>query len=219
MNLTPDEQRIRAALEQIETPMYDITAAVHEQRARRSRRIPLRSPQRILASVLAAILLTMTAAAAVMQLSGGWHAIFGQGVAVPEEITVPLQSSQTVDGCTVTLEDAIVSSSSIAAIFSVQMADGTALKDRVEFGDIQLSIDGSALQTPHSIQTVYDQEHSEIQYSYQEYEYNGQTQDNPSEINLTFVVGPISRIENPAPLTAQIDLSALYQAQPLTLTE
>ena len=77
MNLTPDEQRIRAALEQIETHMYDITAAVHEQRARRSRRIPLRSPQRILASVLAAILLTMTAAAAVMQLSGGWHAIFG----------------------------------------------------------------------------------------------------------------------------------------------
>lgn len=77
MNLTPDEQHIRAALEQIETPMYDITAAVHEQRARRSRRIPLRSPQRILASVLAAILLTMTAAAAVMQLSGGWHAIFG----------------------------------------------------------------------------------------------------------------------------------------------
>lgn len=219
MNLTPDERRIRAALEQIETPMYDISAAVREQRARRSRRIPLRSPQRILASVLAAILLTMTAAAAVMQLSGGWHAIFGQGVAVPEEITVPLQSSQTVDGCTVTLEDAIVSSSSIAAIFSVQMADGTALKDRVEFGDIQLSIDGSALQTPHSIQTVYDQEHSEIQYSYQEYEYNGQTQDNPSEINLTFVVGPISRIENPAPLTAQIDLSALYQAQPLTLTE
>ena len=71
MNLTPDERRIRAALEQIETPMYDISAAVREQRARRSRRIPLRSPQRILASVLAAILLTMTAAAAVMQLSGG----------------------------------------------------------------------------------------------------------------------------------------------------
>ena len=71
MNLTPDERRIRAALEQIETPMYDISAAVREQRARRSRRIPLRSPQRILAAVLAAVLLTMTAAAAVMQFSGG----------------------------------------------------------------------------------------------------------------------------------------------------
>ena len=138
MNLTPDERRIRAALEQIETPMYDISAAVREQRARRSRRIPLRSPQRILAAVLAAVLLTMTAAAAVMQFSGGWHAIFGSGVTLPEGIALPLQTSQTVDGCTVTLEDAIVSSSSIAAMFSVRRTDGAALEDQVEFGDIQI---------------------------------------------------------------------------------
>lgn len=217
MNLTPDERRIRAALEQIETPMYDISAAVREQRARRSRRIPLRSPQRILAAVLAAVLLTMTAAAAVMQLSGGWHAIFGSGVTLPEGIALPLQTSQAVDGCTVTLEDAIVSSSSIAAIFSVQRTDGAALEDQVEFGDILLSVDGAAPQSPHIAQSVYDPDHPEIQYSYQEYEYFGGQED--EEISLTFAVDPIRHIEVQGPLDADIDLAALYGAQPLALVE
>ena len=83
MNLTPDERRIRAALEQIETPMYDIGAAVQEQRSRLSHRIPIHSPHRILAAVLAALLLMVTAAAAVLQFSGGWHTIFGNGVTIP----------------------------------------------------------------------------------------------------------------------------------------
>ena len=207
MNLTPDERRIRAALEQIETPMYDISAAVREQRARRSRRIPLRSPQRILAAVLAAVLLTMTAAAAVMQFSGGWHAIFGSGVTLPEGVALPLQTSQTVDGCTVTLEDAIVSSSSIAAMFSVRRTDGAALEDQVEFGDILLSVDGAAPQSPHIAQSVYDPDHPEIQYSYQEYEYFGGQED--EEISLTFAVDPIRHIEVQGPLDADIDLAAL----------
>ena len=69
MNLTPDDLRIRQALEQIETPMYDIAGAVREQRARRSRRIPLRRPHRMLAALIAALLLTATAAAAVQLLA------------------------------------------------------------------------------------------------------------------------------------------------------
>ena len=68
MHLTPDDLRIRQALEQIETPMYDIADAVREQRARRSRRVPLGYPPRMLAALLAAILLTATGATAALPL-------------------------------------------------------------------------------------------------------------------------------------------------------
>ena len=44
MSPTPDEIRIREALERIQTPAYDIAGAVREQRARRGRRMPLRCP-------------------------------------------------------------------------------------------------------------------------------------------------------------------------------
>lgn len=212
MKLTPDERRIRAALEQIETPMYDIGAAVQEQRARLSRRIPLRSPHRILAAVLAALLVTVTAAAAVLQFSGGWHAIFGDGVTIPEGITLPLQSSRTSDGYMVTLEDAIVSSSSIAVIFSVKSTEGAAFSDPVDFGDVMLSIDGGEPQTPNTTQSVFDPENSAMQYCYQEYEYAG----NADTVSLAFTVGPVVCMESSGPVTAEFDLSALYQAQPLT---
>lgn len=61
MSPTPDEIRIREALERIQTPAYDIAGAVREQRARRGRRMPLRSPRRLVSAVLAAALLTVTA--------------------------------------------------------------------------------------------------------------------------------------------------------------
>ena len=211
MNLTPDERRIRAALEQIETPMYDITAAVQEQRARRGRRLLIRSPQRILAAVLAGILLTMTAAAAVMQFSGGWHSIFGNGVAVPEGITLPLQNSQTVNGCTVTLEDAIVSSSNVAVIFSVIQEQSPPLAAPIDFGEILLSINGGEAQTPVTSQSVFNPDTPAVQYCYQEYEYDGGS----DEIGLTFTVNPLACMQSSEPLTAEIDLGALYQAYPL----
>ena len=211
MNLTPDERRIRAALEQIETPMYDIGAAVQEQRSRLSHRIPIHSPHRILAAVLAALLLMVTAAAAVLQFSGGWHTIFGNGVTIPEGITLPLQSSQTVDGYTITLEDAIVSDSSIAVIFSVKSSDGAAIPGPVDFGNIMLSVDGSEPQTPEAAQSVFNPDAPSVQYCYQEYEYAGTA----DTVSLTFTAGPIICMESSDPVTADIDLDALYQAQPL----
>ena len=57
MNLTPDDLRIRQALEQVQTPMYDIAGAVREQRARRGHRMPLRRrTPRMLAAIVAALL-------------------------------------------------------------------------------------------------------------------------------------------------------------------
>ena len=146
MKLTPDDLRIRQALEQIETPMYDIAGAVREQRARRSRRMPLRSPQRILAAVLAAVLLTATAAAAMVQFSGGWNALFGQNVMIPDGLTTPVRQTQTIDGCTITLEDAIVSEDDVAVLYSFRYADNSIVNtdSRITLlGSSNLLMDGS----------------------------------------------------------------------------
>ena len=115
MSPTSDEICIRAALERIQTPAYDIAGAVREQRARRGRRMPLRSPRRLVSAVLAAALLTVTAAA-VFQVSVGWKTIFGQDVVIPDELAIPLQKGATMNGCTLTVEDAIVTRTGVALI-------------------------------------------------------------------------------------------------------
>ncbi|MDO4270323.1 MAG: hypothetical protein Q4C72_05265 [Eubacteriales bacterium] len=213
MSPTPDELRIRKALEEIETPMYDIAGAVGEQRARRTRRMPWRSPQRLLSAVLAAILLTATAAA-VMQLSGGWQTIFGQYVVVPDDLAIPLQTGQTINGCTLTLEDAIITQSGAAVIYSFRREDGRPIGGSIRCGEVELLTDGSDESGGACGQSVYSDESANVQYYYQEFDLTN----DPGDRALTLSVGPASRSESTGPLTAEIDLAAFYRSHPLTFS-
>lgn len=213
-NLTPDERRIRDALEQVETPMYDILSAIHAQRACRSTPLHLRRPHRLLAAAFIAVVLTATAAAAVVQLSGGWQVLFGQNVALPEKLAVPLQQTQTIDGCTLTLEDAIVSQNDVGIIYSLQQADGTPFPEPVELEEVSLLIDGTDRSTASQGQTLFTDENAAKQYVYYEFELDA----DPGGRTLTLSAGPAFRTEMSDTLTAAIDLSAVFRSHPLRLT-
>ena len=215
MNLTPDDLRIRQALEQIETPMYDIAGAVREQRARRSRRIPLRRSHRLLAALVAALLLTATAAAAV-QLSGSWRALFGQGVIVPTELTTPVYQTKTVGDCTVTLEDAIVTDGSVAVIYSLRYADASALHTdsyTTLLGATSLLLDGTEDACVSSSGTgTFDSEQPGVEYFYDAFTLS----EDPGDQPLTLEIGPASRLDHPDAVDASIDLAAIYASHPVT---
>lgn len=212
-NLTPDEQRIRDALEQIETPMYDILSAIHAQRARRRAPLHLHRPHRLLTAVFVAALLTATAAAAVVQLSGGWQVLFGQNVVLPEALAVPLQQAQTIDGCTLTLEDAIVSQNDVGIIYSLQQKDGTPFPEPVDLEEVSLLIDGADRSTSSQGQTLFTDENAAKQYVYYEFELDS----DPGGHTLTLSAGPAFRTELSDTLTTAIDLSAIFRTHPLRL--
>ncbi|MGI6182072.1 MAG: hypothetical protein ACOYIE_08350 [Agathobaculum sp.] len=206
MNLTPDERRIRQALDQIETPMYDIGAAVNEQRARRGRKMPLRSPHRVaVIAVAAAVLFTVTAAA-VFHLSDAWTALFGQNVIVPEDLTTPLQAGQTVDGYTMTLHDAIVTENGVAVICSTQREDGKPLDGMLDYNDIELVRDGKRSVDSASWQSGME-ENGTVQYSYGEFDMIK----DPGDCELMLTVGPAVFHSASETLTADIDLEKMYR--------
>lgn len=219
MKLTPDDLRIRQALEQIETPMYDIAGAVREQRARRSRRIPLRSPQRILAAVLAAVLLTATAAAAMVQLSGGWNALFGQDVMIPDGLATPVRQTQTIDGCTITLEDAIVSEDDVAVLYSFRYADASAVNtdSRITLlGNSSLLMNGSdEYCVSSSGMGSMDSQDPTVEYYYEAFSLT----EDPGDRPLTLTIEPASCMEQTDAMPAPMDLAAIYQSHPASLQE
>ncbi len=219
MNLTPDDLRIRQALEQIETPMYDIAGAVREQRARRSRRMPLRSPQRILAAILAAVLLTATAAAAMVQLSGGWNALFGQETMMPDGLTTPVWQTQTVDDCIITLEDAIISEQEVAVLYSFRYADGSKVNTDSRFtmlGNSELLMDGSDEYCVSSMGTgSLDTQDPSVEYYYESFSLT----EDPGDRQLTLTIGPASYLEQTEALPAPIDLAAIYRSHPVSYQE
>ncbi len=219
MKLTPDDLRIRQALEQIETPMYDIAGAVREQRARRSRRMPLRSPQRLLAAILAAVLLTATAAAAMVQFSGGWNALFGQNVIIPDGLATPVRQTQTIDGCTITLEDAIVSEDDVAVLYSFRYADNSTVNtdSRITLlGNSNLLMDGSDeyCMSSSGIGSMDSQDPS-VEYYYQAFSLT----EDPGDRQLTLTIDPASCMEQSDTLSAPMDLAAIYQSHPVTYQE
>lgn len=219
MKLTPDDLRIRQALEQIETPMYDIAGAVREQRARRSRRMPLRSPQRILAAVLAAVLLTATAAAAMVQFSGGWNALFGQNVMIPDGLTTPVRQTQTIDGCTITLEDAIVSEDDVAVLYSFRYADNSIVNtdSRITLlGSSNLLMDGSdEYCVSSSGMGSMDSQDPSVEYYYEAFSLT----EDPGDRQLTLTIDPASCMEQTDTLSAPMDLAAIYQSHPVSYQE
>ncbi len=219
MKLTPDDLRIRQALEQIETPMYDIAGAVREQRARRSRRMPLRSPQRLLAAILAAVLLTATAAAAMVQFSGGWNALFGQNVMIPDGLATPVRQTQTIDGCTITLEDAIVSEDDVAVLYSFRYADNSTVNtdSRITLlGNSNLLMDGSDEYCMSSSgMGSMDSQDPSVEYYYQAFSLT----EDPGDRQLTLTIDPASCMEQSDTLSAPMDLAAIYQTHPVTYQE
>ena len=219
MKLTPDDLRIRQALEQIETPMYDIAGAVREQRASRSRRMPLRSPQRLLAAILAAVLLTATAAAAMVQFSGGWNALFGQNVMIPDGLATPVRQTQTIDGCTITLEDAIVSEDDVAVLYSFRYADNSTVNtdSRITLlGNSNLLMDGSDEYCMSSSgMGSMDSQDPSVEYYYEAFSLT----EDPGDRQLTLTIDPASCMEQSDTLSAPMDLAAIYQSHPVTYQE
>ena len=219
MKLTPDDLRIRQALEQIETPMYDIAGAVREQRARRSRRMPLRSPQRILAAVLAAVLLTGTAAAAVVQFSGGWNALFGKNVMIPDGLATPVRQTQTIDGCTITLEDAIVSEDDVAVLYSFRYADNSIVNSGTRMtilGNSNLLMDGSdEYCLSSSGMGSMDSQDPSVEYYYEAFALS----EDPGDRQLTLTIDPASYMEQTDSLPAPMDLATIYRSHPVSYSE
>ena len=219
MKLTPDDLLIRQALEQIETPMYDIAGAVREQRARRSRRIPLRSRQRILAAVIAAVLLTATAAATVVQLSGGWNALFGRNVMIPDGLATPVRQTQDIDGCIITLEDAIISENDVAVLYSFRYADGSVVNHDSRLtllGNSNLLMDGSDeyCMSSSGIGSMDSQDPS-VEYYYEAFSLS----EDPGDRQLTLTIDPASCMEQTDALSAPMDLAAIYRSHPVSYTE
>lgn len=216
MKLTPDDLRIRQALEQIETPMYDIIGAVREQRARRSRRMPLRSPQRFLAAILAAVLLTATAAAAVVQFSGGWNALFGQNVMIPGGLATPVRQTQTVEGCTITLEDAIVSEDDVAVLYSFRYADNSIVNtdSRITLlGNSNLLMDGSdEYCVSSSGMGSMDSQDPSVEYYYEAFSLT----EDPGDRQLTLTIDPASCMEQTDTLPVPVNLAAIYRSHPVS---
>lgn len=213
MSLTPDEFRIRQALEQIETPMYDIAGAVWEQRARRGRRQPLYSPRRIIPIAAAVIVLLTMTAAAVTHLSGGWEALFGRGVILPEDLAVPLQAGQTIDGYTLTLDDAIVTEKGVAVMYSLRREDGQPLDGMVSLLEsVTLQRDGLMTGTGGRGEGTFE-EGGRVQYCYQEFD----MAKDPGDCELTLTVGPAVRSVAGDTLTVDTDLAALYRDYPAAL--
>ena len=210
MSPTPDEIRIREALERIQTPAYDIAGAVREQRARRGRRMPLRSPRRLVSAVLAAALLTVTAAA-VFQVSVGWKTIFGQDVVIPDELAIPLQKGATMNGCTLTVEDAIVTRTGVALIYSFRYAAGSPLSNPIHFETVSLLTDGTDTAYSSRGQSIFTDPRDAVQYFYQEFS----LAEDPGDRDLTLTIGPASSMETSEVLTASLDLAAVYQAHPI----
>lgn len=219
MKLTPDDLRIREALEQIETPMYDIAGAVREQRARRSRRMPLRSPQRILAAVIAAVLLTATAAAAMVQLSGGWNALFGQNVMIPDGLATPVRQTQDINGCIITLEDAIISENDVAVLYSFRYADGSVVNrdSRLTLlGNTNLLMDGSdEYCLSSSGMGPMDSQDPSVEYYYEAFSLS----EDPGDRQLTLTIDPASCMDQSDTLPAPMDLAAIYRSHPVTYQE
>lgn len=85
---------------------------------------PARRTRFTAAAALAAVALTMTAGAAALRLAGGWQRFFGADDGFPTSAVQELGVSQTRDGYTVTVEQAMASSSRVIVLYSAARADG-----------------------------------------------------------------------------------------------
>ncbi len=151
MRYTGDEALIFEALSQVETPEYDIAAAVTRRRISQAR--PRLHPFRrgvVFAAAGAALALSV-GAAAVAGVNGMWGAFFGS---VPSNAVSAVGVSQTAGDYTLTVEDAIVDENSALLLLSLCRADGEAIDPRARLRtntlDVELLADAGESQTGSS---------------------------------------------------------------------
>lgn len=122
-----DEALIFEALSQIETPKYDIAAAVARQRVSKTR--PRLQPVRrgVVFAVVGAALALSVGAAAVAGVNGMWGAFFGP---IPSNAVSTVGNSQTSGDYTLTVEDAIVDENSVLLLLSLRRTDGADIDPR-----------------------------------------------------------------------------------------
>lgn len=121
MNRTQDETLIYNALSCIETPNYDIAAAVARRHASKLRS-PLHPLRRgLVLALVGAVLACSLGAAAVTGISGMWGDFFGH---IPANAISTVGVSQTAGDYTLTIEDAIVANDNAMLLLSLRRADG-----------------------------------------------------------------------------------------------
>lgn len=158
-----EEACIYEALSHVETPEYDIGAAVRRQRAEGNTAALTRRHLPRAALVAACLVLALAVGAAAVGLSGNWYRFFGM---VPENAVTTVGVSQTSGDYTLTIEDAMADNNGVVLLFALTRADGgevdpeaslqagnrpeTFMVDGERFGgggfnDSQLSEDGKTL--------------------------------------------------------------------------
>lgn len=143
MNRTPEEERIFDALSRVDTPAYDPTPAVMRairEPAPRRRARPLRA----VVALAACLLLTATAGAVMLHLSGGWS-YFLPAVEAPAGAVSPAGVSQTVEGYTLTVEDAIADPSGLLLMTSLRRTDGGVLDDTISYSSYHSNLSAEFL--------------------------------------------------------------------------
>lgn len=151
MKCTGDEALIFEALSQIETPEYDIAAAVARQRTPKSR--PRLRPIRrgLVFAVVGTVLALSVGAAAVAGVNGMWGAFFGP---IPSNAVSTVGVSQTAGDYTLTVEDAIVDENGALLLLSLRRVDGADIDPRASLRthtlNVQLLTDAGESSTGYS---------------------------------------------------------------------
>ncbi|MCI8477182.1 MAG: DUF4179 domain-containing protein [Oscillospiraceae bacterium] len=140
---TREETLIYEVLSSIETPEFDVAAAVAARRAAPKTNFhPLR--RGLVLALAGAVLVLSVGAAAVAGIHGMWGAFYGP---IPTNAVSTVGISQTAGGYTLTVEDAIVDSNAVMLLLSLRRVDGGILDPkshlRTNSLDVKLLADGA----------------------------------------------------------------------------
>lgn len=136
MKRNKSEEVIFRALQQVETPEYDILSAVKAAQAKgTSAKKKYILPRGALLAACLAVVLVMGAAA--VSLGGGWAQFFGT---VPEKVITPVGVNARSGDYTITLEETIVDQDGAAFLLSLKRTDGGVLEGEPELYDMWLEI-------------------------------------------------------------------------------
>lgn len=119
MRRTPEEEAIFAALSGVETPEYDIEAAVRRQREAPQR---ARRPRRAVMAAACLAVLALAACAAAAGMSGNWARFFSNRL--PGQAVTTVGVSRTAGEYTLILEDAVVDDSGALLLLALSRTDG-----------------------------------------------------------------------------------------------
>lgn len=125
-----EDDVIFRALQDVETPSYDIAAAVRAMQATSPPRV--RRPKQLALALVICLVLTLSVGAVYLTLSENWQRFF-QHSTIPQAAVNSVQASQTVDGYTLTLEDVLVDGSDGMLLLRLQREDGQPIPETIAF--------------------------------------------------------------------------------------